>query len=321
MTGDLNKKDGEALRSAAVRAAWLSSVVWLACLACGGSSSSAAATAGGATPARAGPVRIDLALDAPNGLSGLTRRGDGTLFAIAETDRFLVTIAADRVARVVPLHGVPDGLDAEAIAWLEGERFVIGTESLDAARTEEQLYVVEVGEDAARVVETIVVPISAIGGGANENEGIEGICHVDGSILVATEHVEQTPSGRVATVGVYARDTGAWNGRLLRLTTDTGKIAGMDCRAHDGRIEVFAIERHYEVMRVLRFDLDPALVRDAERSPIEPVLVLDLAGTLEGDPNLEGLAVSGDEIAMIVDNHYGRRTGPNELVRFPGLAR
>lgn len=266
----------------------------------------------GPPPTRLQQQEIATSVD---GLSGLTTDGDGVRWSIAERERALVTIPAEGPPRRVPLRGVPDGLDTESIAWVEGARFAVGTESMDEDRTSDLVLVVELGADEARVVGRLEVPYAMLGIEAEENRGVEGIAFVPGvstnewpgTLIVAMENVVERGGRRYAPLGVYA--DGRWRRALVALSTDTGKIAALDARAVDGGIEVRAIERHYGVMRVLGFTLGPSA------ETITPTLVVDLAGRVRGDANLEGLTRVGDELWLIADNHHGRRTGPNLLVR------
>ena len=93
------------------------------------------------------------------------------------------------------------------------------------------------------------------------------------------------------------------------LTSDTGKISAMDCTASGDGWDVIAMERHYEVQRVLTFHV-PARGGDVEAT------VLARPGQ-EG--NFEGLARGEDgHILLVNDNDHGGKSGPTVLVRLPG---
>ncbi|MEZ4340453.1 MAG: esterase-like activity of phytase family protein [Sandaracinaceae bacterium] len=257
-------------------------------------------------------ARIETDVD---GLSGLTMDGEGHAIAVAERGTALVAIE-DRAVRI-PLEGVPAGIDTESIAWLGEDRFALGTESMDESRHADLVLVVERANGRARVVDRIELPYSLLGITAEENRGIEGLCFVaDGGVLLAAmENVVERGGQRFAPLGIRRGDR--WTGRaLVRLTSETGKLSALDCRRDGDAIDVLAIERHYGVMRVLRFALREG---DTCEGDIEltPRVIYDLAGQLDGDPNLEGLVRDGDELVLIVDNHHGRRTGPNEVLRLP----
>jgi hypothetical protein len=261
------------------------------------------------------PERIRLDDSVPDGLSGLTRDGDGVLWASPETNRHLVAIRQRHTATMVPLEGMPEGLDLESIEWMDGHRFLGGTESMDTSRTSDPLVVIEVG-GTARVVSQIPIPYAALGIVAEENHGIESLCYANGHAVAIFENVLDE-DGRVAPIALVTVEPFAVVSHRLALTTETGKIAGLACRARGSSIDAFAIERHYEVMRVVRFSIGVG----SPSTRIRPRLVADLAGALDGDPNLEGLAIDGEDLVLVVDNHYGERSGPNELVVLRHAAR
>lgn len=264
----------------------------------------------GPRPARVDRAPIDVAID---GLSGLAIDGDGVPIAVAEGGEALVAIGP-RGARAIPLVGVPDGVETESIAWLGGDRFALGTESMDVGRTADAILIVERGPERARVVDRVALPYSVLGVRGEENHGIEGLCFAPGerggTLIAAMENVASRDGARWAPLGVREGD-GAFRRVLLRLGSETGKISALDCRRRGDAIDVIAIERHFGVMRIVQFDLRAGVDR------VTPRVVYDLAGRLEGDPNLEGIARAGDELLLVVDNHYGTRQGPNELVRVP----
>jgi hypothetical protein len=263
-----------------------------------------------------GPRRVVLDESVPDGLSGLTRDGDGVLWAAAETARSLVAIRNRRDSTVVPVIGVPEEIDLESIEWMDGHRFVAGTESMDTTRTGDPMVLIEIEGERARVMSQVLVPYSELGLVAEENHGIESLCWAHDRVVVAFENVLQD-EGRIAPIAVVTLEPFAIDAHRLVLTSETGKIAGLACRAAGDSIEAFAIERHYAVMRIVRFTVP----RGGDSRRIRPRVVADLAGRLDGDPNLEGIAIDGPDLVLVVDNHYGRRTGPNELVVLGGAAR
>jgi len=267
-------------------------------------------------PERAAPVpvtRTELAVS-QDGLSGLTVDGDGVLWMVPERARALIAMDGDEL-RVVPMRDVElaDGVDTESITWLGGDRFALGTESDDTSRRGDPILVVERQGEGVVERERIDLPYDRLGVTAEDNHGIEGLCFAAGDeplggvLVAALENVVERDGSRLAPLGRYAG--GQWTRVEVELTTDTGKISALSCRREGDAIEVLAIERHFAVMQVLRFTL-----RDDTRR-VRPRVVLDLSGSLRDDPNIEGLVEVDGTLRMIVDNHYGRRTGPNELVR------
>lgn len=249
---------------------------------------------------------------APDGLSGLARDGDGTLWAIAESAGPLVRIEGTRGV-TVPLEGVPEGVDTESIAWIDGDRFAIGTESMDTVRDADVILIAEVEGDRASVIDRVLLPYSRLGVSAEENHGIEALCAAGGRLFAVMEQVRVVGRSRRAPLAIYTLADRTWQVREIILGSETGKIAGLACRARGERIEAHAVERHFAVMRIVRFELDPS-----SRGVITPTIVRNLDARLEGDPNLEGIEYDGDTadgLVLIVDNHYRRRTGANELVR------
>ena len=97
----------------------------------------------------------------------------------------------------------------------------------------------------------------------------------------------------------------------LALTTTTGKLSALDCWRDGARTWAVAVERHFAVTRLLRFELGGA---DAT---ITPEVLLDLGPILRGSLNLEGLVRLPDgRLVAVVDNQYRTITGPDELLVF-----
>ena len=140
--------------------------------------------------------------------------------------------------------------------------------------------------------------------------GIEAACAVGNLVVVAGETVVVDGDVRAAPVGIYNVRSGRWLGIRLQLTSDTGKVAALACRARGEAIEFLAIERHFNVRRILRWV-----------SPIEqfsaiqtPQLLLDLSA--DSSDNIEGIEWTEDgTLALIVDNYFrGRRSGAGKLL-------
>jgi hypothetical protein len=302
-------------------------------------------------PARLSPaVRITIDVRDLSGLSDLTADRSGALWAVAERTRALVRIPPDgREPRVVPVQGVPDLLDVEGLAWLDGDRLMLATESDDPRRTSDLLLFARlVGgtppdppRDDARglpagppkgpriVVERTLAldygrwPIRPHG-----NQGIEGLCRAGRALVAAVESVSGHDAHRFAPVAVHDLERGGWTPYQVHLTTRTGKLSAVSCHMRGETIDVMAVERHFEVARLIRFELpgpgrspSAPVTKPAgpERPPpvaIEPVLVADLAPLLLHQENFEGLVWDGERaIALVVDNDWATVTGPNLLVR------
>lgn len=285
----------------------------------------ALAACGGGQRVESPPEWQRIELDAPvAGLSGLTRDADGSLWAIAERDRRILHLGPPALIASLPLDGVPEDLDTEALADLGGGRVAIGTESSDASREVDWVLLARRDGDRVRVEDRIALPYAALDAAVDDNDGIEGLCAHDGELLAAVEHVQEEDGERHAALARRRGDE--WEGFRLRLTTDIGKLSALACRTEGGVPVAYAVERGLGprtlvgerrwVTRILRFALptEPAGL-------LTPQVVLDLSERMPERPNVEGLAVDDEAMWLIVDNHYGRVTGPNLLFRIPRPSR
>jgi hypothetical protein len=281
-------------------------------------------------PARLDPAaRVTIDTRGVSGLSGLTVDDAGFLWAVAEHKRALVRMRKDgSEARVVPMQGVPDLLDTEGVAWLGGDRLVLATESDDPRRTSDLVLFARVRGGRVVVERTITLDYGRWPLRPHGNQGIEGLCRAGRALVAAVESVSGHDARRFAPVAVHDLERGEWTPYFIRLTTRTGKLSAVSCRMRGDTIDVMAVERHFEVARLIRFELPgPGRSPSApvtkpvgpERPPpveIEPVLVADLAPLLLNQENFEGLVWDGERaIALVVDNDWATVTGPNLLVR------
>jgi hypothetical protein len=254
-------------------------------------------------------------IDAPVvGISDVTSDPDGWLWAIPERDRLVVRFRPGTRPTTIPLVGVPDGLDTEGIASLGGGRFAIATESNNERDADLVLLArLDPGGGALRVTGTRSVDYRIWPVHPLANQGLEGICQAGGLLLVAGETAIQEAGRRFAPVGRIDPATGQTSAFRVRLTTSTGKISALSCRATPDAIDVLAIERHFSITRLLRF----AVPRGATAGVVtlEPVLVADLAPLIRPSENYEGLIWDGDRTVWLTnDNDYGSISGPNLLV-------
>jgi len=263
-----------------------------------------------------------------SGYSGLTLDGAKTLWAVPERGQQLqhLIVAVDglTVGSTLPIDGLPEGIDLESLAWLEGERFVAGTERQALRGTDSVLVLERQGKRVAPVAQA-ELPYSLWMMNAEPNRGIEGICAADGDIIAAVEPVWEESGNRWGLLARLDPATEQWQPLRTQLTTKTGKLAGLTCRVVDGAIEVHAIERHFGIARVLRMTLPawepPAVPAEGKAASPAPVtvasqVVVDVAGAFGEVPNLEGIAWAGPSLLLISDNHYGAITGPTEALRF-----
>ncbi|MDB4958521.1 MAG: hypothetical protein JWO36_6090 [Myxococcales bacterium] len=249
-------------------------------------------------------------LDAPPGMSGLAVDDHGVMWGIPERDRQLVEIhlgATAATTKRYPITGVPDGVDTEGLAWLGDGHFMISTEGADEATA--SILFIERRDDGFVVTRTRVLTPAELGVALTVNHGAEGACGAGDDLLVAIEAVGALPDG--ARYAPIARLHGeALSIYKLRLTTPTGKLSSIDCTIDaKGVAHAWAIERHYGVSRILRFELGVV------PGEVVPTLELDLEPLIDDTLNLEGIVRLPDgRLVLINDNQGSRQTGPNELL-------
>jgi len=266
-----------------------------------------------------GPGRI-VTLDSDVvGLSGLSRDEHGAFWAPGEGADAVLRIDPDTfgVTRY-PVVGAPAGSDLEALSWVEGTRFVLGTENQDKGRTRDLILDGRLDGGQFKVTPIGHLEYTHWRLTAPDNHGIEGICHVDGVMILATELVEEQQDRRWAPVGMFDPKIQTWTAHRVALSSDTGKLAAIDCRMRDGVIEVLAVERHYGVSRLIRFSIP----QGPEGQWIEPIVAADLAKLVTPLPNFEGLAWLEDGSAVLLtDNqHRGAVREPSRIYVIPPSA-
>jgi hypothetical protein len=259
----------------------------------------------------------EVKLDTKPGLSGLAVDDTGALWTIAERDaaayRIVMTGLSPKL-ETFAVTNLPDGLDLEGIGWLGENRFALGTEGRVAGIA--TVLLAEVHGAEMQVTQTITLPASRIGLAIAANHGAEGICGAAATVLAAIEETGTQGDRRWAPIVRIAGDQITRVNRLW-LTTRTGKISGLDCTIDkDGTAHVIAIERHFEVTKLLRFDLPDT---DGDITPTE---VLDLGPVLHSRLNLEGIAETKGTVYAVVDNQWKTLQGPSLLLVFkPGVVK
>ncbi len=268
-----------------------------------------------AEPAATGPSPLDeqIALDAPPGVSDLTLDDRGHLWAIPERDRTIVEVELGATAKTTPhpLDGVPLGLDTEAMTWLGGNHFAIGTEGANAATA--SVRYADLGPDGHfAITRTRELTSAELGVELTINHGAEGICGKGDELLVGIESVGKLPDGtRWAPIVRLHGDTLSVS--KLHLTSDRGKISALSCTfAADGTADVLAIERHYGVSRIIHFTAAPGAAE------ITPTVSIDLEPTVRDKfhdkLNLEGIVRLADGRWVLVNDNQGSRVeGPTLL--------
>jgi hypothetical protein len=245
------------------------------------------------------------------GLSGLARSANGVLWAVPERRRELVTLDPTRspfVSTGVPLVGVPDGVDTEALALLDDGTAVLGTETQRPKRVSDQLLFVTPGKSEARVSQVVALSYAPWKMTADTNRGIEGLCAAGHKLVVAVETVIVSGGARYAPVAVYDLDKRSWTHHRLHLGSKDGKVSALACKPAESDLALWAIERHYGTMRLLE-----ATVGASEL--IEPSAAYDLEPLLATKPNIEGLELGPDgTLVLLSDNDTGGVTGPAQLI-------
>lgn len=264
------------------------------------------ACSGGPSAPPAGALDLDTA----PGLSGLSVAGDGALWTVAERARtaYRIVLDGDRVRSIEPvaIEGVPAELDLESIEAVSDTVFLLGTEGNGTAAA--QVWTADRRGDrmTARPVPAAIDPATHV---IAPNHGVEGICGTEESGAVALETVVDEGGRRLGQVDL--RRDGVVTPQRVVMTSATGKISGIDCEVGADGVDVIAIERHFEVTRIIRFNLR------GEAEPVAAAVVRDLADLAKGR-NFEGLALLPDgRIALVTDNQWKKIEGPSQLVILP----
>lgn len=281
-------------------------------------------------PAPAAERYTVVPVDTAHGLSGLAAEGSA-LWTLAERAATAYRITLDAALRptveAFPIEGLEAGFDLEGIAMLGPGRFALGTEGrLDGVAT---VLLAERRGAALAVTRTIQLPESSVGLPLAQNHGAEGVCGAGDTVIVSIETAGEGTGGDagrrwapIVRLDLARGGTAIARTHRLWLTSKTGKISGLDCTvAPDGSAAVWAIERHFEVTRFLRFTVPPAGAGPAA-TDLTPEIALDLP-EVAGRDNLEGIAaLPGGVLAAVVDNQWKTITGPSRLLIFPrGAAR
>lgn len=255
------------------------------------------------------------------GVSGLDL-ADGWV-GVEERGARLLVREFQRELRAVPIQGLPEGLDLEAVALAE-DGLWLGTEAGGRREQERLLRVVPEGE-SARVVQERSVSYAPFGLQGQDNKGLEGLCAAGGSLLATSEVTAERDGRRWAPAWLLApggEDRPLW----LGLRTGQGKLSGLACALdgtrEDADLRVWGIERHYGVRRILQWRIPQGRIPPGPAlAEIAPEADWDLDPALPGSPNPEGLALAGLDpdgavrLLLVTDNDHGGVQGPTRLVR------
>jgi hypothetical protein len=239
------------------------------------------------------------------GISGSCQEGEYT-WLIAERNKKLLRLDTTGKVKIYELAGIPDDLDLEGLACKDG-RFYMSTESQVQHRTGDLVLLVDLEEETSsgKVTEVLTMHYPP-GMEAGTNQGLEGLC-IAGDWLIAAGEILRTSTSGTRQAPVLRQKLGTEDTFMhwVNLTTATGKLSGIDCRMRGEIVEVFAVERHFEVSRLLQFDLGDEASK-AKR-------VVELAHLLREGENYESLLVSDDGMARLSnDNQYKTITGATE---------
>ena len=136
------------------------------------------------------------------------------------------------------------------------------------------------------------------------------MCFTGERIVLAVETVIEEGGQRFGPVASYALASKRWTPYRVPLGSSTGKLSSLHCTVKGELIEVTAIERDYGIARLVAF----ALPNNGDRRAVSAELVADLS-IVPGIPNMEGVApLGGNTFVILIDNHSGGVTGPNELL-------
>ncbi len=264
----------------------------------------------------------EVVVDTANGLSGLAADGQGRIWTVAEraAKAYRITLDAANTPAIETFEvtGVPGDTDLEAIEELGDGRIAFGTEGrVDGVA---KVLVGEISGNSIAIRSTITLTAEQIGIPMKMNHGAEGICGAGDTLIVAIEGAGETSKRRWAPVlridhGQLVRRYRVW------LTSTTGKLSGLDCTiAPDGTVIAQAVERHFEITKLLAFSLPPPAQPGED---ITPRVLLDIGDALESKRNLEGIAMLPDgRIVTVSDNQWKTVEGPSLLQIFaPGAIR
>ena len=264
-------------------------------------------------PKKTASLFTEVIVDTANGLSGLAADDRGRIWTVAEREAKAYRITLD--AALVPtletfaVTGVPGDTDLEGIEELGGDRVAFGTEGrVDGVAT---VLLGAISGNSIAIEKAITLTADQIGIEMKKNHGAEGVCGAGDTLLVAIEGAGEDGGKRWAPVlriekGQLVRRHRVW------LTSKTGKLSGLDCTiAPDGTATVWAIERHFEVTKVLAFTLP------AHDGDITPRVALDIGAAIDSKRNLEGIALLPDgRVVTVSDNQWRTIEGRNKLQVF-----
>lgn len=251
----------------------------------------------------------ELVIETPPGISDITVDDRGVLWAVAERDRAVIELELGKSPIVHELEGLTRDLDTEAIVWLGNGKFAFGIEG-----TISPVAAVMLGELRGNdivITSTRSLLRDELDLAISINHGIEALCGREGELLAGIESVGRLDDGTRWAPLVRLRGDASELVRL-RLTTKKGKLSALTCTIDDdGVAQVVAIERHFGVVRLLRFTVG------REDKDVTPAIELDLFPILRDHFNLEGITRLPDgRLVLVNDNQNKTVDGPTQLFVF-----
>jgi len=240
------------------------------------------------------------------GLSGLTRDPRGRYWTVAERDNALLPMdwreGSPVFGEPVPIEGIPEGLEAESLSWISGDSFIIGTESRVRDRQADRLLFGRLVDGGAKITAALDVNWRQLWGMKPwRNQGFEAVAMSQGRVVVIGETVRKAQHKRWAPVAIT--DGGGWKTFWIELSSDDGKISAAAVRTTFSGVEIFAIERHFGIKRILRVALPRNLSQHAR---LAPELFYDLKD--HEDHNYEGLDFLDDGSLMLISDNSFRNS-------------
>lgn len=225
----------------------------------------------------------------------------------------LLGINRGQVATRLPI-ALNEPVELESLAWLTGDEFVFGTESVEVPRNGDVILFGKKTTTGVEITGRLPIAASLWGISASKNHGFEGLCATGGILMAALEETKQKGAKRLAPLARIDLKTHCVTPFWLELTSDKGNVSALSCRtsAAGNEIEITAIERNFGVARII----SSRMPRYEASKTLHAMYILDLLQYINTEEkiNFEGIAVTSfSQMFLINDNNYGGITGPTFL--------